>query len=80
MTPKDPFLEGTFWDEFWRPIRSRALLFTPEFLNMKYIIRYPLPFYLIHDTNPYQKKKASLQAYPFPPSRTLHVKPITCDR
>ena len=31
MTPKDPFLEGTFWDKFWRPIRSRALLFTPEF-------------------------------------------------
>ena len=30
MTPKDPFLEGTFWDKFWRPIRSRALLFTPE--------------------------------------------------
>ena len=26
MTPKDPFLEGTFWDKFWRPIRSRALL------------------------------------------------------
>ena len=22
MTPKDPFLEGTFWDKFWRPIRS----------------------------------------------------------
>ena len=31
MTPKDPFLEGTFWDKFWRPIRSRALLFTPDF-------------------------------------------------
>ena len=31
MTPKDPFLEGTFWDKFWRPLRSRALLFTPEF-------------------------------------------------
>ena len=30
MTPKDPFLEGTSWDKFWRPIRSRALLFTPE--------------------------------------------------
>ena len=30
MTPKDPLLEGTFWDKFWRPIRSRALLFTPE--------------------------------------------------
>ena len=30
MTPKDPFLEGTFWDKFWRPIRSRVLLFTPE--------------------------------------------------
>ena len=30
MTPKDPFLEGTFWDKFWRPIRSRALFFTPE--------------------------------------------------
>ena len=30
MTPKDPFLEGTFWDKFWRPIRSRALVFTPE--------------------------------------------------
>ena len=30
MTPKDPFLEGTFWDRFWRPIRSRALLFTPD--------------------------------------------------
>ena len=30
MTPKGPFLEGTFWDKFWRPIRSRALLFTPE--------------------------------------------------
>ena len=30
MTPKDPFLEGTFWDTFWRPIRSRALLFTPK--------------------------------------------------
>ena len=30
MTPKDPFLEGTFWDKFWRPIRSRALLFTPD--------------------------------------------------
>ena len=30
MTPKDPFLEGTFWDKSWRPIRSRALLFTPE--------------------------------------------------
>ena len=21
MTPKDPFLEGTFWDKFWRPIQ-----------------------------------------------------------
>ena len=31
MTPKDPFLEWTFWDKFWRPIRSRALLFTPGF-------------------------------------------------
>ena len=30
MTPKDLFLEGTFWDKIWRPIRSRALLFTPE--------------------------------------------------
>ena len=30
MTPQDSFLEGTFWDKFWRPIRSRALLFTPE--------------------------------------------------
>ena len=30
MTPKDPFLQGTFWDKLWRPIRSRALLFTPE--------------------------------------------------
>ena len=30
MTPKDPFLDGTFWDKFWRPIRSRALLFTPD--------------------------------------------------
>ena len=30
MTPKDPLLEGTFWDKFWRPIRSWALLFTPE--------------------------------------------------
>ena len=30
MTPKDLFLEGTFWDKFWRPIRSRALWFTPE--------------------------------------------------
>ena len=30
MTPTNPFLEGTFWDKFWRPIRSRALLFTPE--------------------------------------------------
>ena len=30
MTPKDPFLEGTFWDKFWRPLRSRALLFTPD--------------------------------------------------
>ena len=33
MTPKDPFLEGTFWDKFLRPIRSRALLFTPELLR-----------------------------------------------
>ena len=31
MTPKDRFLEGTFWDKFRRPIRSRALLFTPDF-------------------------------------------------
>ena len=31
MTPKDPFLEGTFWEKSRRPIRSRALLFTPEF-------------------------------------------------
>ena len=30
MTPKDPFLEGTFCDKFWRPLRSRALLFTPD--------------------------------------------------
>ena len=30
MTPKDPFLEVNFWDKFWWPIRSRALLFTPE--------------------------------------------------
>ena len=30
MTPKDHLLEGTFWDKFWRPIRSRALLFTPD--------------------------------------------------
>ena len=28
--PKDPFLEGTFWDKSSRPIRSRALLFTPD--------------------------------------------------
>ena len=26
MTPKDPFLEGTFWDKFWRPLRSLCLL------------------------------------------------------
>ena len=31
MILKDAFVEGTFWDKFWRPIRSRALLFTPEF-------------------------------------------------
>ena len=31
MTPKDPFLEGTFWDKFWRPIRSRTLLLTPDY-------------------------------------------------
>ena len=31
MTPKDPFLEGTFWDKFWRPIRSRALCSLPNF-------------------------------------------------
>ena len=30
MTPKDPFLEGTFGDKFWRPLRSRGLLFTPD--------------------------------------------------
>ena len=24
-------MEGTFWDKFWRPIRSRALLFTPDY-------------------------------------------------
>ena len=40
MTPKDPFLEGTFWDKFWRPIRSRALLFTPE-LEITLTRRYP---------------------------------------
>ena len=33
MTPKAPFLEGTFWDKFWRPICSRALLFTPDRLT-----------------------------------------------
>ena len=35
MTPKDPFLEGTFWDKFWRPIRSRALLLTPDTCTFK---------------------------------------------
>ena len=25
MTPKDPFLEGTFWDKFWRPDSFGAL-------------------------------------------------------
>ena len=30
MTRKDPYLEGTFWDKFWRPIRSWALLFAPD--------------------------------------------------
>ena len=33
MTPKNPFLVGTFWEKFWRPIRSRALLFTPEIIS-----------------------------------------------
>ena len=28
--PKAPLLEGTFGDKFWRPLRSRALLFTPD--------------------------------------------------
>ena len=37
MTPKDPFLEWTFWDKFWRPIRSRALLFTPDKKSSKII-------------------------------------------
>ena len=41
MTPKDPFLEGTFWDKFWRPIRSRALLFTPEERFRRF--RFPVP-------------------------------------
>ena len=39
MTPKDPFLEGTFWDKFWRPIRSRALLFTPEIQVKNYLFK-----------------------------------------
>ena len=45
MTPKDPFLEGTFWDKFWRPIRSRALLFTPDLLYLLSIVTswQPLP-------------------------------------
>ena len=34
MTLKDPFLEGTFWDKFWRPIRSRAFLFTPDMSSL----------------------------------------------
>ena len=37
MTPKDPFLEGTFWDKSWRPIRSRALLFTPDFKGVEIV-------------------------------------------
>ena len=32
---QDPFLEGTFCEKFWRPIRSRALLFTPEILPLE---------------------------------------------
>ena len=27
---RTPLLEGTFWDKFWRPLRCRALLFTPD--------------------------------------------------
>ena len=37
MTARDPFLEGTFWDKFWRPIRSRALLFTPD-ITLQHLI------------------------------------------
>ena len=37
MTPKDPFLEGTFWEKFWRPLRSRVLLFTPERARLKVV-------------------------------------------
>ena len=45
MTPKDLFLEGTFWAKFWRPIRSRALLFTPE------CVRYPPPYFVLYASN-----------------------------
>ena len=49
MTPKDPFLEGTFWDKFWRPIRSRALLFTPELpWNFITVLSAPLKIYHRH--------------------------------
>ena len=40
MTPKDPFLEGTFWNKFWRPIRSRAPLFTPDFSFLDFCSRF----------------------------------------
>ena len=30
MTPKDPSLEGTFWDKFWRPIRSGRFCSLPS--------------------------------------------------
>ena len=40
MTRKDPFLEGTFWDKFWRPIRSRALLFTPDVAKPRLITKF----------------------------------------
>ena len=33
MTPKDPFLEGTFWDKFWRPIRSRRFCSLPNLIS-----------------------------------------------
>ena len=63
MTPKDPFLEGTFWDKFWRPIRSRALLFTPEFFGDRYDWTTRGP----NDGNEWRKHHVVPRAHPLPP-------------
>ena len=64
MTPEVPFLEGTFWDKFWRPLRSRRFCLIPTFdlLEFSGVLGGPLGGQGQHNAKVYlhQGKKPSI--------------------